>query len=43
MEEAPQAWHLGLLTPEQRDAALREIETRLGSLPPGWGGLGGGE
>ena len=29
MEQAPQAWHLGLLTPDQRDAALREIEARL--------------
>jgi hypothetical protein len=29
MERAPQAWHLGLLSPEQRDAALREIEERL--------------
>jgi transketolase len=29
MEEAPQAWHLGVLTPEQRDKALQEIEARL--------------
>jgi hypothetical protein len=29
MEQAPQAWHLGLLTAEQRDEALREIEARL--------------
>jgi transketolase len=29
MERAPQAWHLGLMTPEQRDAALAEIELRL--------------
>lgn len=28
MEEAPQSWHLGLLTPDQRDAALAEIEER---------------
>jgi transketolase len=30
MEAAPQAWHLGWMTPEQRDAALREIEARMG-------------
>jgi transketolase len=29
MEQAPQSWHLGLLSPEQRDEALREIEARL--------------
>lgn len=29
MERSPQAWHLGLLPPEQRDAAVREIEARL--------------
>jgi transketolase len=29
MERSPQAWHLGLLPPDQRDAALREIEERL--------------
>jgi transketolase len=29
MEQAPQAWHLGLLSPEQRDQALREIGARL--------------
>ncbi|HYW23391.1 MAG TPA: transketolase [Terriglobales bacterium] len=43
MERTPQAWHLGLLTPEQRDEALREIEARLVSLPPRGGGLGGEE
>ena len=32
MEEAPQSFHLGLLPPEQRDQALREIEARLGSM-----------
>jgi transketolase len=29
MEESPQAWHLGWMTPEQRDEAVREIEARL--------------
>ncbi|MBE1488516.1 transketolase [Plantactinospora soyae] len=29
MEEAPQAWHLGHLTPEQRDGARAEIEARM--------------
>ena len=29
MERSPQAWHLGVLPPEQRDAAIREIEARL--------------
>jgi transketolase len=29
MEEAPQAWHLGVLSPGQRDLAVREIEARL--------------
>lgn len=29
MERSPQAWHLGVLGPEQRDAALHEIEARL--------------
>jgi transketolase len=29
MEEAPQAWHLGLLEPEQRDRVLAEISERL--------------
>ncbi len=33
MEAAPQSWHLGLLSPEQRDAARREIEDRL-TTPP---------
>ncbi|MBO0693556.1 MAG: transketolase [Acidimicrobiaceae bacterium] len=28
-EEAPQAWHLGLMTPEQREAAKAEIGARL--------------
>jgi transketolase len=28
-EEAPQAWHLGLMTPEQREAAKAEIEARI--------------
>lgn len=29
MEESPQAWHLGVMSPEQREAAIREIEARL--------------
>ncbi len=29
MEESPQAWHLGLLAPDQRDQVVREIEARL--------------
>lgn len=29
MEESPQAWHLGLLSPQQREQAVREIEARL--------------
>ena len=29
MESSPQAWHLGLMTPRQRDEALAEIEARL--------------
>src|SRR5207302_1212426 len=29
MEAAPQSWHLGLMTPEQRDLAIAEIEARL--------------
>jgi transketolase len=29
MEQAPQAWHLGVLTAAQRDEALREISERL--------------
>jgi transketolase len=29
MEAEPQAWHLGHMTPEQRDAALAEIEARM--------------
>ena len=29
MEESPQSWHLGLMTPEQRDLAVGEIEARL--------------
>jgi hypothetical protein len=29
MEQAPQRWHLGLLTPHQRDHAIREIEARM--------------
>lgn len=29
MEEAPRAWHVGCLTPEQRDAAIAEISTRM--------------
>lgn len=29
MEEAPQAWHMGLMTAEQRDAAIAEIEARM--------------
>jgi transketolase len=29
MEQAPQAWHLGLLEPEQRDQVLDEISGRL--------------
>ncbi|TNC26871.1 transketolase [Amycolatopsis alkalitolerans] len=29
MEQAPQAWHLGLLEPDQRDAVLLEIKGRL--------------
>ncbi|WP_236791582.1 hypothetical protein [Amycolatopsis sp. GM8] len=29
MEESPQAWHLGLLEPDQRDAVLLEIKERL--------------
>ena len=29
MEESPQAWHLGHMTPEQRDRAIEEIEARL--------------
>jgi transketolase len=29
MEDAPQAWHLGLMTAEQRDRAIAEIEARL--------------
>lgn len=28
MEEAPRAWHVGCLTPEQRDAAIAEITHR---------------
>jgi transketolase len=28
-EEAPQAWHLGLMTPEQREAAKAEIGARI--------------
>jgi transketolase len=29
MEASPQAWHLGWLSPEQRDQAVREIEARM--------------
>ncbi|HXM56485.1 MAG TPA: thiamine pyrophosphate-dependent enzyme, partial [Candidatus Dormibacteraeota bacterium] len=29
MEAAPQAWHLGVMSPEQRDRAIAEIEARL--------------
>ncbi|CAM2998555.1 transketolase [Prescottella defluvii] len=29
MEEAPRTWHVGCLTPEQRDAAISEITTRM--------------
>lgn len=29
MEEAPRAWHVGCLTPDQRDAAIAEITTRM--------------
>jgi transketolase len=29
MEEEPQAWHLGCLPPDLRDAAVREIEARM--------------
>lgn len=28
-EEAPQAWHLGVMTPEQRDASRQEIGARM--------------
>jgi transketolase len=29
MEQSPQAWHLGLMAPEQRDRAIAELEARL--------------
>ncbi|WP_206065234.1 transketolase [Nocardioides sp. JQ2195] len=29
MEEAPRAWHVGCLTPEQRDEAIAEISARM--------------
>ena len=29
MEAEPQTWHMGLMTPEQRDAAKAEIESRM--------------
>jgi transketolase len=29
MEEAPQTWHMGLMTPEQHEAAITEIEARI--------------
>ncbi|KQY54334.1 transketolase [Nocardioides sp. Root140] len=29
MEEAPRAWHVGCLTPEQRDDAIAEISARM--------------
>jgi transketolase len=29
MEEVPQSWHLGWLSPQERDQAVREIEERL--------------
>jgi len=29
MEAAPQAWHLGVMSPEQRDRAIAEIEARI--------------
>lgn len=29
MEAEPQTWHMGLMTPEQRDAAKTEIEARM--------------
>ena len=33
MEAAPRAWHVGCLTPEQRDAAIAEIMTRMQEVP----------
>ncbi|MDG3008946.1 transketolase [Rhodococcus sp. D2-41] len=29
MEQAPRAWHVGCLTPEQREAAVAEVTTRM--------------